>query len=905
MDELSKKEVAIIDMLKNETEHDIAYYFFRDAKNPKWFSLLSSEKIFSASSIPTPKYNEIGNWSVTQWIVLPYIIRLAKQISEQPNEYDQLGKNIISWMQLVCATMNQEQKKNYTVGNAFLYIISLFPEKYIQMELLENIFALVREIPVLDRNHHIIIMELLPKLFGLSEKKFFYRVLDIIINDLISAKQQESDAVFWFNEFVEKHENELLKCNPNLILELFSNKVVHALTIEQERETHLSLYQKNEKAYYFDTIVDRFIFYLNRLLVGFYVKHKELILEIIKKYLKSSHIAFYKLGWFSLAQLKEKDLNYIFFTKIITDEEIAKKGFASLYAQDELKKVLEKIRPLKEAQNQKMLDFIQLGSKSVPEDARNIWLQKRYSLFCDDIFFEDKYKSLKEITGIDCTLEPYLSIQTGYVSSRSPLQATDILNMPIDELVNRLKVFRGKSFFGDTPSVNGLAEMLESVIKNHATVFPKEWEPFLDVGYIYIYSMLNGLRECEEKRNVPWDKLCSFLMDYIKQAQFLEGTLKVDDDEWKIGVMEFSNMVLLTLRTIPIYCLGMQEIVTYICELSETFKEAPRSAFDSVFNTLRGNSFYSLLLLENYKKNHLPTNAIFHILGLSILKQDRIAHIAFGYLYRELLLLNSSWTNDQRHFIEDNGDNCRTWMLEGYFSSNYIAKDITKGMENLYEYAIGKNFQGVPSGKIAQHMTYMYLYDFFDTEKSKDFFYKYLKESKKNGNYVWNDVLSCINRQESASITQEIFEDKILSFWDYMNKEKKIPLSVRWQAISLIRFSHRPIKKDQFIWIKNTLQLPHMQTNLYQFLNTLENVWGNGDRCSKTKETARYIADWLYVLVQNIENIYFHKENRWYKLIDELIKNGDEATKRTLKDFNDICMKKGCTIFVDIFKQCH
>lgn len=903
MDDLTIKEKAIIDIIKNENDYDVAYYFFRDATKPKWFNILKSDKIFSVSRIPTPEYKKNGNWSVKQWIVLPYMIRLAKQVSESPNEYAQLGRDLVLWMQSICTSMSQEQKKNYTVGNTFLRMVTLLPEEYINTELIENIFMLVRPIPIPVRDHYEIIMKLLPKLLEFSDQIFFYQVLEIVINDLISVKEKESDAIYWFDEFIEKYENDLIKCNPQLIVELFNKRIENAIDKEKERDTHLSLYQENSTLYYSDTIIDRFIFYLNRLLIGFYIEHKEYILTVITNYLKSPYVAFYKLGWFSLAQVPEHDLNNVFFEKIITDKDIAGKAFASLYAQDELKKALEKILPLKETQVQEMFDFIQLGSKSVSKETRNIWLQKRYSLFLSNNFFADKYNNLKEITGIDCTLEPYLSIESRCVSYSSPLQESKILNMPIEELVNWLKTFQGKSFFGDSPSVNGLAEVMRNVMKKHATIFPKEWDLFLDVWYVYTYSMLNGLRECEDKKNVPWDKICSFLLKYMQRKEFVEGKLKITDDEWGIGVMEFSHMVLLTLRDIPRDCSNAQDLVIYICKLSETFNEESRSAFDLVFNTLRGSSFYNLLLLEKSSQYHLAQNPIFDILGQSILKQDKIAHTVFGYFYREFLSLNVSWTNRQRDFIKSNDEKCRIWMMEGYFSSNYITKNIAKDMDNFYEFAIGKKFRGVSVSRVTQHITCMYLYNFFGTEKSNDIFYKYLRETEQNGNSIWNDILNYIRRQDSSSVTQEIFKEKILPLWNYMNNATSISPNALWQATELIQFSYQPIGEEQYNWIKKAIELQHTLTGLYQFLNTVEKVWKIGSKFNKTKDTSAYISDWLYTLVKNFENIYFFEENRWYQLITELVKNGDDTTKRKLKDFNDICMKRGYDIFAEIFKS--
>ena len=242
-------------------------------------------------------------------------------------------------------------------------------------------------------------------------------------------------------------------------------------------------------------------------------------------------------------------------------------------------------------------------------------------------------------------------------------------------------------------------------------------------------------------------------------------------------------------------------------------------------------------------------------------------------------------------------------MMEGYFSSNYITKNIAKDMDNFYEFAIGKKFRGVSVSRVTQHITCMYLYNFFGTEKSNDIFYKYLRETEQNGNSIWNDILNYIRRQDSSSVTQEIFKEKILPLWNYMNNATSISPNALWQATELIQFSYQPIGEEQYNWIKKAIELQHTLTGLYQFLNTVEKVWKIGSKFNKTKDTSAYISDWLYTLVKNFENIYFFEENRWYQLITELMKNSDDTTKRKLKDFNDICMKRGYDIFAEIFKS--
>ena len=637
------------------------------------------------------------------------------------------------------------------------------------------------------------------------------------------------------------------------------------------------------------------------MLLIYYANNEEIIIDKIVFYLKSEYDAFYKLGWFSLAQLNDKDLNGTFFSKIIIDDEIAGKGFASLYAQEELRSVLEKICPLKDGQNEKLFDFIQLGSKNISAEIRDIWLQKRYSVFCADSFWGEKYDKLKSKTGIDCTLEPYITMQSGVVSHQSPLQENEILKMSEDELIKMLKAFRGRSFFGDKPSVTGLANMMREVTRKHASEFPKAWETFLEVDFVYVYSMLDGLRSYEDKINISWGSILRFLIRYIQQPAFTDGTLKNADDEWKIDVQGFSNMVLLLTRDIPGYDLEKQELVKYICQLSETFDENPRLAYDVVFNTVRGNAFYSMLLLEKPARGYMDTASLFSMIDAGIIKKDRTATIFLGYFCQELLNLNRSWFFEKLRCVEQCDEMCRIWFLEGFFSSKNISPNVAKEMKKLYNYAIGKDFVGVSAWQVAQHMTCMYLNDFFGEEESRAIFYDYLADAKKRGSAIWVDIINYITSPNALVNNGKDIEEKIVSFWSYLNKVDKVPSDALWDAIDFIRFSSN-ITDEQSNWIKQSIDKVEIHPNIYRFLKTLEAVWEKGRKNGEEQLTAQFIGEWLCELVKKVDNIYFYDTKRWQRLVKGLVEKGSRETQNILKDFNDICMKNGHDIFADIFK---
>ena len=258
MNELSEKDKIVIDILKNPHEDDIPYYVFTKAKQPKWFKYLRKEYIFSTESIPMPKYKADGSWSIKQWVVLPYMIRLSKLVSEHPEEHSTLGSDIVEWMLLICISMNQEQKKNYTVGNSFIQMASLLPEEFVTVELLKKIFTLIQDMPEQCIDHYLIIMELLPKIMIMSDKEKFYYVLSVIINKLIVAKNGQSEAMLWFDEFMKKNIEYLSSLDAKVMVNLFDKRIMYALDVEHEHGTHFSLY--DEREHYTDTIVDKFVY---------------------------------------------------------------------------------------------------------------------------------------------------------------------------------------------------------------------------------------------------------------------------------------------------------------------------------------------------------------------------------------------------------------------------------------------------------------------------------------------------------------------------------------------------------------------------------------------------------------------------------------------------------------------
>jgi len=171
-----------------------------------------------------------------------------------------------------------------------------------------------------------------------------------------------------------------------------------------------------------------------------------------------------------------------------------------------------------------------------PEKYTAYWKQKWVSLMKDDPLFATLFEEQKKVTIIEKEKFSFgTELKTSSGFGPSPLLAEEILKLPNAELAIKLKEFRSeKKWEGMT--VAAFSESLKAAVITNPKKFTESLNSFEDIGFIYIYKILDGLRDSwKAKKTIEWGKIFDFITSYIKKDQFWKDKYIVEPGTWLGG----------------------------------------------------------------------------------------------------------------------------------------------------------------------------------------------------------------------------------------------------------------------------------------------------------------------------------------------------------------------------------
>lgn len=288
---------------------------------------------------------------------------------------------------------------------------------------------------------------------------------------------------------------------------------------------------------------------LRNVLIAKAIKDIETTKKILKKFLNNNEYQyplFKRLVIFVIGNQWNVYKNL--FWEII-DRGEGSEIFDDPYYKPELYEVLKRnIRKFTQEEKKKIKEIIDEGPQQyLPEKDQEkyiaYWKQKWYSAMKTDKYFKPLYEKQKQITLVDEKITFIKSPEVKWIQEFSPLTKEKILAMKNEQLAEYLRTFRTKdSFKGFT--VNGLADMLKMAVKEKPKKFTKNLTPFLNLGYLYIYELLWGMREVwSGRKEINWDELFQFIKRYIKKDGFWEDKFKVKEDDWPATHLWVTGMI--------------------------------------------------------------------------------------------------------------------------------------------------------------------------------------------------------------------------------------------------------------------------------------------------------------------------------------------------------------------------
>jgi hypothetical protein len=538
-----------------------------------------------------------------------------------------------------------------------------------------------------------------------------------------------------------------------------------------------------------------------------------------------------------------------------------------------------------------------------PENYVGYWKQKWLSLLKDDPEFAALFEEQKKITGIDkekFTFGTEFKISKGF--GPSPLSMEEILKITNSELALKMKEFRSeKRWEGKT--VEGFSVALKSAVTADPNKFVENLNPFKEVGFIYVYKIIDGLKDAwKGRKDLNWDKLFEFINSYVKKDEFWNDALVVEKGEW-LGSADHEWVIGIIAELIEEgttddswglseeYFDKAKEIIFYLLREPEEDKEIT-DYVTYTLNTPCGKLISSLVNLAlriarvNDKKgikaeprwSEEYKNKFDEILDKKIIE----AYTSFGRFLPNFSYLDRNWVADKIEQVStEKGSKYWEAFMDGYLSIGMVYDELYGLMRPHYEYGLSYDFKERNYREhLIQHICIGYLRG---NEKLEvpSLFRRIIDAWKPEQireiiGFFWmqRDLVT------ESSEENEKMKEKIIDFWrhlyrKYKRKDEKSltqeDKKILSEASKLAVFLPK-IDIEFYEWLMLSAPYVHEDFNSPFFIEYLDELKDKGD----SKETAKYIGEIYSRMLEKITPDYDKKHIR---LIVEFLYNAGDKDR--------------------------
>lgn len=538
--------------------------------------------------------------------------------------------------------------------------------------------------------------------------------------------------------------------------------------------------------------------------------------------------------------------------------------------------------------------IIEAGPQYLPEENPEkytaYWKQKWFSLMKSDPVFAHLFEEQQNLTGIEKEKFDFgseVKVSDGF--GQSPLSAEEILKLSSDELAAKLKEFRSeKKLEGMT--VAALAGTLEEAVKAHPDKFTDSLSSFEEVGFIYIYKILDGLKETwKEKKAIDWGKVFEFIMPYFKKEQFWKDAYVIEPGSW-LGGADHHWVTTIVAELIQEgtgddawafsedYFDKAKEIIFSLIETPEEKEEISDYVFHTL-NTPCGKLITALIYLAlriarvNEKKDvkNDPRWSEDYRRKFDELLSKKVvdAHTSLGRFLPYLAYLDKTWVTEKiKGMISDPGSKYWVAFFEGYLSIGRVYDDLYELMMPHYQYALSCDCNKKRNWEhLIQHICIAYLRGREKLDEPEGLFRKLVDE--------WNpdqirEVIGFFWMQrdylKETTEENEKMKGKIIDFWKLvyekykstdeasLTKEDKHILS----AVSKLAAFLPKIDTESYGWLIVSSPYVHEDFSSNFFIEYLDELKDRGER----SETAKYIGDIYLKMLEKITPDFDQKHIR-------------------------------------------
>ena len=570
-----------------------------------------------------------------------------------------------------------------------------------------------------------------------------------------------------------------------------------------DSETHTSLH--DESRTHVSEPREVLTFALKSILMFRSKKHIDETKDLLKRFFEDNYLYFPKMALYVITN-NINTYSDIFWDSLEKDK--SNLIFGEIYFGDELKHVFESLSDLSTTQKELIFKKLDDGPGYIPEEdaERHIdeWKQERCQALIKYPEFNELYESLKSKTGVDVGLHSAVGeIKIREGGGPSPLNKEDILKkLTANELPTFLKEFKSKSFWEEGPTVSGLAQLLKECVAENANMFIDNLFSFNDVGFIYIYEILDGSREAwNKKQDVSWEKLFEFIQKYIDKYRedFWKDKLIVEKDDWRGGA---NHLWIIGAITELIrdgtrddywafdekYLREAEQILFLILDKLEVEEEGEKSDYVThALNSPHGKTLSALINLalriariNDKKGDKADIKWSAEIKGqYNDLMENKVieSYTLLGRYLANLFYLDKGWVGEQiKRLYPDTANQYWEAFIDGYLSIGTVYSGLYELMTPHYDYGISYKFKKNRNNEhLAQHITLGYIlgYDPRGLDESETLIRKELDTWKPEQildivSFLWSQQRYLKEDQEGD---REVVK-KIITLWKWIYDNK-------------------------------------------------------------------------------------------------------------------------------------
>jgi len=916
-------------------------YFFSKLHSLEWFNILKLEGFFSPEKAPGPEpADKEGFYTILYWNVLDYLERISQKVKESGNEeyVDELLKIIKE------VTEHHKQTKeldNYHIWSSFIRILSNLPNEKIPLEIIDCIPTWLDSRFGNTLQSTEVIEILLPKFLteGADNTEKAERIIEhitrvrveesskqssqevegstreaeestpeIIKAIIDSPKEQEKKSlladIYTLREFFEENYQLLAEKCTLKVVKILADRVRNLVSSEYD-ETLYSFYDYEKQSHLLNHPLELLPYAIMKIMVEKARKEPEGLKPILKEFLKERTLLFPKLALFVIAHNME-DLSDLFW-EFVKSEDGAKLFENTQYWGDELKKVLEKLGSLTDEQKEILMRRIEEGIVNRIRGLKDgqkrrleaMLKQEIYQALSRDREFKRLYEEMKKVTNKDVELEPAIKSEDELKRGKSPLDVGQILGMENRELAEYLLKFKGTAPLEDL-EMRALAEVIGVAIRTNPHRFTEDFEPFLNIGYLYVAGILEGLRDAlTEGKPMDYEGALNYIERYMDRDEF-----------WQDKFLVQSSMAITHTRVINAFC-------SFITEGLHSENPIPEKLFGKVEQIIH-------LILEKLEFKDISEEISDYVIHSPTTTLGRVieAYIKFVLTvnrssYGEKASVKNRFVEEYKKLLRKEAAEAYTFFglflsrLYFYIDKNFVLKTV-KSMEKG-----GKLWEAFMQGYLfagRTHGVYTFMKEHYeaslDYEFKNDFYRERLIE-----HISWAYLVG-LEEMNPPSLFAKLIEkfdpediNNIISFFyaqrDYLKKDNERSKQIRTKILKFWEFVYRRLRKERLSEeeggilsniVRLMVFLPELNEPYVDWLKLSSRVMDNPiafsylldglERFIKTKDdvgTARKIGE---ILLKS--NPFPYPEKKIRKFITYLYETNDKEVRNIA---NQICSK--------------